>query len=138
MVWATKRRRRALVEAHEREYCERLLRRAAEVYDMEIEAMEVDVDHVHLCIAVPPQLSIGGAVRRLKSLSARHMFKRFPYLRKVFWSNEMWSPSYFVRSIGDRVTAEMVRRYIETHEKKAALGPVQTELFTKRKAKSRT
>jgi putative transposase len=115
-----------------------LLRRAAEVYDTEIEALEVDVDHVHMCIAVPPQESVGEAVQRLKSLSARHMFKRFPYLRKTFWSNEMWSPSYFVRSIGDRVTAEMVKRYIEDHDSKAALGPVQAQLFPKGKAKRRT
>ena len=138
VVWATKRRRRALSEAHEREYCERLLRRAAEVYDLEIEALEVDVDHVHVCVAVPPQQSVGDAVGRMKSLSARYLFKRFPYLRKAFWSGELWSPSYFVRSIGDRVTAEMVKRYLEDHESKTALGPVQAELFPKGKAKRRT
>ena len=131
VVWATKRRKRALKEQHEREYCGRLLRRAAEVNDAEVEAMEVAQDHVHLLMEIPPKHSVGGTVRKLKSLSARYMFKRFPYLRRVFWTDELWSPSYFVRSVGDSVTAAMVMQYIETHEAKAELGPVQAELFTK-------
>ena len=57
------------------------------------------------------------------------MLKKFPYLRKYFWSGQMWSPSYFVRSIGEGVTAEMVRRYIANHEAKVELGPAQAELF---------
>ena len=131
VVWATKRRKRALKEAHEREYCSRLLQRAAEVHDAFIETMEVAQDHVHLLIEIPPKQSVGGTVRKLKSLSARYMFKRFPYLRRVFWSDEMWSPSYFVRSVGDSVTAAMVSRYIQTHEERATLGPVQAKLFPK-------
>ena len=65
--------------------------------------MEVAEDHVHLLVDIPPKQSVGGTVRELKSLSARYMFKRFPYLRRVFWTDEMWSPGYFVRSVGDSV-----------------------------------
>ena len=93
--------------------------------------MEVAEDHVHLLVDIPPKQSVGGTVRELKSLSARYMFKRFPYLRRVFWTDEMWSPGYFVRSVGDSVTAAMVSRYIETHEQKVELGPVQAQLFPK-------
>jgi putative transposase len=101
---------------------------------MEIHAIEVDIDHVHIYLEIPPQMSIGKAVRVLKSLSARHMFTKFPYLKQTFWSAQMWSPSYFVRSIGEGVTAEMVKRYIETHEEKVAgEDSVQAELFPKRK-----
>jgi len=131
VVWATKRRKRALKESHEREYCGRLLRRAAEVSDAFVEAMEVAEDHVHLLMGIPPKQSVGSTVRKLKSLSARYMLKRFPYLRRVFWTDEMWSPSYFVRSVGDSVTAAMVARYIQTHEERATLGPVQAQLFPK-------
>ena len=101
---------------------------------MEIHAIEVDVDHVHIYLEIPPQISIGKAVRVLKSLSARHMFTKFPYLKQLFWSAQMWSPSYFVRSVGVGVTAETVQRYIETHENKATGSEsVQAELFPKRK-----
>jgi putative transposase len=132
LIWATKRRRRALTGEEERRYCERLLRRVAEKYDMFVAALEVDEDHVHLYVEIPPQLSVGKAVRLFKSLSARHMLRRFPNLRRHFWSGAMWSPSYFVRTVGEGVTAETVRRYITTHEERSELGPAQVELFAGR------
>ncbi len=132
LIWATKRRRRALTNEGERANCERLLRRVAEKYDMFVVAIEVDKDHVHLNVEIPPQLSVGEAVRVFKSLSARHMLKRFPYLRRYFWGAAMWSPSYFVRTIGEGVTAETVRRYIETHEERSEFGSAQEELFAGR------
>jgi putative transposase len=101
---------------------------------MEIHAIEVDIDHVHIYLEIPPKLSVGKAVRVLKSLSARHMLAKFPYLKQLFWSAQMWSPSYFVRSVGEGVTAETVKRYIEAHVDKAAgAESVQAELFPKRK-----
>ncbi len=129
LIWATKRRRRALVHEEERAYCEKLLRRVAEKYDMFVVAIEVDVDHVHLSVEIPPQQSVGAAVRVFKSLSARHMMRRYPHLRRHFWGSAMWSPSYFVRTIGEGVTAETVRKYIETHEERSELGSAQVELF---------
>ncbi len=100
---------------------------------MEVEAVEVDMDHVHLHAVIPPQRSVGRAVGIFKSVSARMMFKRFPYLRRKLWSGQLWSDGYCVRSVGEGVTAAMVRRYIESHQDKA-LGPVQAELFPKEKA----
>ena len=138
IVWATKRRKKALTQLHEREYCETVLRRAAEEYGMRITVSEVDRDHVHLFIEIPPRMSVGRAVGALKSVSARMMFKRFAYLKQKFWSGQMWGASYFVRSVGEGVTAEMVRRYIESHEDKTDLGPGQAKLPLKAKPKGRT
>lgn len=138
LVWATKRRRKALTEEHEREVCEEWLRRVADEYGMRIEEMDVDADHVYLYVEIPPQLSVGTAVRRFKSVSAREMFRRFGYLRKIFWAGEFWSPSYFVRSVGVGVTAEMVKKYIKNHEEKSTLGPVQAKLFPRAKGRGKT
>jgi putative transposase len=136
LVFSTKRRRRALKPGEQQEYCEKLLRRAAAHYDMNVLAIEVDLDHVHIYLEIPPQLSVGKAVRVLKSLSARYMFKKFPQLKRAFWSGEMWSPSYFVRAVGQGVTAEMVKRYIEAHaDKTAETESVQAELFPGAKRK---
>ena len=101
---------------------------------MYIEALEVAADHVHVCMAIPPQQSVGSAVRKMKSMSARYMFKKFPDLKRAMWTTELWSPSYFVRSVGDRVTADVIRRYIESHEDEAAIG-IQVELFPSGKVK---
>jgi putative transposase len=115
---------------HEREFCEQVLRRAATEYGMNIQSIEVDDDHVHLYIEIPPQRSVGKAVGILKSVSARLMFKRFGYFRRKLWAGEFWGDSYFVRTVGEGVTASMVRRYIAAHADKG-LEPAQGELFPK-------
>ena len=127
LIWCVKYRKRALSHEHEREGCKRLLRRIATEYGMEIDTIEVDQDHVHLSIQIPPQKSVGLAVRILKSNSARMMFKRFPYLKRKLWAGKLWSASYTAKSIGEGVTAAMVKQYIELHERRA-LEPVQLEL----------
>ena len=132
LIWTVKYRKRALKHPQEKEECEKVLRRTALEYGMEIEVIEVDEDHVHLCIQIPRQRSVGKAVGILKSISARKMFKRFPYFKKMLWAGELWSDGYFVRSLGEGVTAEIVRRYIESHEERA-LGSAQSELFPKEK-----
>ena len=76
-------------------------------------------------------------MRKFKSLSARYLIKRFPYLRRSFPLGAVWSPSYFVRTIGEGVTAETVRQYIETHDTRAEHGSAQAELFPTGAAKRR-
>lgn len=123
--------------AHEKEYCEQLLRRTAVEYGMNIISVEVDEDHVHIYIEIPPQRSVGEAVRILKSVSARMMFKRFDYFKRKLWSGKLWGASYFVRTVGEGVTAAMVRRYIEEHADKG-LESAQGELFPKVEARSKS
>ena len=130
LVWSTKYRKRALVHEHERKECTEQLRQAAEQHGMDIQTIEVDADHVHIYIEIPPQLSVGKAVGLLKGNSARFMFQRFPYLKQILWAGHLWEASYFVRTVGEGVTAEMVRIYIEQHSEKGQ-NPVQAELFPK-------
>lgn len=132
LVWSTKYRKRVLTESWQREYCEAQIRRAAAEFGMWIYNIEVDRDHVHLEIEIPPQRSVGSAVRILKSVSARLMFKKIPSLKKMLWAGELWGDGYFVRTIGDEVTAAMVQRYIKAHAFKG-LEPAQGELFREKK-----
>jgi putative transposase len=87
----------------------------AEVYEFEIERMAVVEDHVHIFLSAPPKYAPGEIVRILKSRSAKVVFKEFTDVRKELWGGEFWSDGYFVRSVGDEVTAEVIRRYIEYH-----------------------
>lgn len=64
------------------------------------------------------------------------MFKRFDYFKRKIWSGKLWGASYFVRTVGEGVTAAMVRRYIEEHADKG-LEPAQGDLFPKSEFKSK-
>ena len=85
----------------------------AERYEFEIDTMEVKEDHVHLFLSAPPRYSPARVVQIIKSISAKVVFKEFPDVKKQLWGGEFWSDGYFVRSVGDKVTSEVIRRYIK-------------------------
>ena len=87
------------------EICER--------YEFEIDTMEVKDDHVHLFLSAPPRYSPARVVQIIKSISAKMVFKQFPEVKKQLWGGEFWGDGYFVRSVGDKVTSEVIRRYIK-------------------------
>ena len=88
----------------------------AERYEFEIDTMEVKGDHVHLFLGAPPRYSPARVVQVMKSISAKIVFEEFPEVRKQLWGGEFWSDGYFVRSVGDKVTSEVIRRYIKYHQ----------------------
>jgi len=76
---------------------------------------EVQPDHVHLVVSIPPATAVADAVKILKGTTARRLFQRFPWLRSRLWGGHLWSPSYYVGTAGN-VSAETIRRYIERSE----------------------
>jgi putative transposase len=79
-------------------------------------------DHVHLFLSAPPRYAPARIVQILKSISARELFARFPRLRRQLWGGQLWEDGYFVRSVGDAVTAEIIRRYIRYQKSPRAPG----------------
>ena len=97
-------------------------------HDIEIDTMEVASDHVHLFVSFPPRLSISEVVGKLKAISAKVLFEEFPELERELYGGEFWEDGYFARTVGDEVTADVVRRYIEYHDEKEN-RPDQLNLF---------
>ena len=115
LVWSPKYRKKLLTgELAKR--VEELFGEIGEAYDITIEEMEVSVDHVHIFCSFPPRYAISEVVGRLKSLSARAVFKEFPKVKRELWGGEFWEDGYFARTVGDKVTAEVIRQYIQRHK----------------------
>ena len=124
VVWCPKYRKKIFVGEEVRERAEQLVREICEEYGFEIEEMEVAEDHVHILISFPPKHSIGEVVRIIKSISARELFRVFPRLKKRLWSGELWEDGYFVRTVGDRLTRQIIDKYIK-HHREIEQGPAQ-------------
>ena len=116
-VWVPKYRKMILREEIAKRV-EEVFGEIAEAYEFEIERMAVVGDHVHIFLSAPPKYAPGEIVRILKSRSAKVVFKEFREAKKELWGGEFWRDGYFVRSVGDEVTAEVIRRYIEYHNSK--------------------
>jgi len=117
LVWTPKYRKHVL-GGEVSGYLKEVFQRIAEEYEFEIDTMEVVNDHVHIFLEAPPRYSPAEMVQVMKSISGREVFKKFPKLRKQLWAGELWNDGYFVRSVGDKVTADIIRKYIEyqSHE----------------------
>ena len=114
-VWIPK-YRKGILTKEVAEYVKLMFARVAEEYYMIIEQMEVVEDHVHIFLEAPPRLSPSRIVQILKSISARELLRQFPGLRKELWGGRLWSDGYFVPAVGDEVTSDVIRRYIQYHE----------------------
>ena len=109
-MWAPKYRKWVL-RGDIRERVEELFREIGERHEIEIDTLEVAGDHVHLFVSFPPRLSISDVVGTLKANSARVVFEEFPEAKREMHGGE--PNGYFARTVGDEVTTEVIRRYIE-------------------------
>lgn len=124
LVWIPKYRRKTLT--HEiRIRLRGIFYQIAEEYEFQIEEQQVKEDHVHLFVSAPPRYSPAKLVNIIKSISARQIFKEFPGLRRRCWNKKLWADGYFVRAVGDKVTAEVIERYIRNQKEQVE----QLELF---------
>jgi putative transposase len=124
LVWCPKYRKKVFAQEEVRERAGQMIREICEEYGFEIEEMEVAEDHVHILASFPPKHSIGEVVRIIKSISARELFREFPRLKKRMWTGEMWEDGYFARTVGDRMTRQIVDKYIK-HHREIEQGPTQ-------------
>ena len=125
LVLATKYRRK-IINKGVSEFLRKRLYEVSEHYP-EIEILEYnhDKDHIHVLLSLPPKMSVGDAVRIIKTNMARKLKIEFPFLKKVYWGTDsIWSGSYFVSTVG--VSEAVIRRYIE-HQGKEDTGQAKLE-----------
>ena len=107
LVWTPKYRFRVLdgwvaQEVHNciQVFCGRL--------ECEVVELNLQKEHIHLIVLVPPKVSVSGLMGTVKGRTAIRVFQKFPYLKeKPYWGNHFWAPGYCVDTIG--LDAEMIR-----------------------------
>ena len=127
LVWTPKYRKWVL-QGQVRDRTEELFIEISEHHGYEIEELEVDKDHVHILLSFPPKYSISKVVEVLKSVSSTIIRKEYPNVKKELWGGEFWEDGYFARTVGDKVTSDIIKRYIKYHQEKKS-KPEQLELF---------
>ena len=72
------------------------------------------LDHIHMCISIPPKYSVSHVVGFIKGKSAIAIVRQLRR-RKNFTGENFWACGYFVSTVG--LDEEMVRAYIRDQEK---------------------
>ena len=124
LVWCPKRRKDIFAEKEIRERAEQVVREICDEYGFEITEMEIAENHIHILASFSPSRSIGEVVRIIKSISARQLFREFPRLKKRLWTGQLWEDGYFARTVGDRMTRQIIEKYIK-HHRDIEQGPTQ-------------
>ena len=77
--------------------------------------LNVQIDHVHLIVSVPPKVSISKLMGVVKGKTAIKIFKSYPNIKKKpYWGNHFWSRGYCVDTIG--MDEEKIRKYVKYQE----------------------
>ena len=112
MVLCIKYRKRMLLPsariAQLKEICSEIGKR----YCFEFDAIGTDGDHVHIFVGSEPKYSPSKVMQIIKSIAAKQMFKSFPEIRKELWGGQFWSDGGYIGTVGEGITAEIIRNYI--------------------------
>ena len=104
--------RKALIDERVERVMVETARGIGERYEIEIEALGMDKDHVHLLCGAHPKIAPGNIVMKFKSITARELFKRERWLKKELWGGSFWSSGYYVGTVGERGNWAMVEKYV--------------------------
>jgi len=86
-------------------------------------------DHIHLVMKIPPRYSRSDVIAQLKAESASKMRKKFDWLQKVYWKeNIVWSPGFFLSTVG--ANEKVIKDYVRWQGKQDS-GQTQLKLGLK-------
>ena len=97
------------------------IRTIADWKDVSVEELNIQKDHVHMIVSIPPKISVSDFMGILKGKTAIKLFKSYPNLKKKpYCGNHFWADE------------EMIRRYVkyqEEEERKAEQDRSDYTLF---------
>lgn len=117
LVFVTKYRKSIFDTTEKQEELKTLLFSFAEKNGSTIESVEVMSNHVHLVLSFPPKFAPSSIVKSFKGAAAREWFKLHPEDKQKLYKGHLWSPSFFMRTVGV-VSRETVMEYVKNQHTK--------------------
>ena len=105
--------RKSLITREIFEFIKEILIGIKERYFLDFHAIGSDGDHLHLLVEAAPRYSPSRILQICKSITAIHIFKRFPELKNELWGGEFWSGGGHVDTVGDGYGVKAMEQYIK-------------------------
>ena len=112
LVCPTKYRRKVFTPNVEKtlvEVCDGISKR----YEIEFIEIGTDEDHVHFLIQSVPVLSPQRIVQILKSITGKEIFAKHDEIKKMLWGGHFWTSGYYINTVGQFASEEVIRNYVE-------------------------
>lgn len=111
IVWIPKYRKKLLGKKEVRHILEDILKGQSEERGWKVLALEIQPDHLHIFLSVPPNIAVSKVVNVLKGNTSRQLRVVFPFLKQVV-RKSLWADGYYVSTAGF-VSQAQVKKYIE-------------------------
>jgi len=125
IVWIPKYRHHIL-NPGVKAYLEKLFPRVLEeMPGCEIVRYNIQPDHIHMVMIIPPKYAVSDVVGKMKGMTSSELRKKFGWLKNRYWrENVVWSPGFFVSTVG--VEEKDILRYVE-HQGRQDSGQAKLE-----------
>ena len=87
---------------------------------VEIEELNIQKDHVHMILSIPPKYSISEVMGFLKGKIAVKLFLEQKELTRQYWGRHLWARGYCVSSIG--LNEEQIKKYVKWQQEREQKG----------------
>jgi REP element-mobilizing transposase RayT len=112
LVWPAKYRRVIFseeVDSSLKEICLEIEKR----YELIFLEIGVDRDQAHFLVQSVPTYSPKKVVQRIKSITAKEIFRLHPEVKHQLWGGEFWGKGYFMSSVGKHGDEAMLKNYVK-------------------------
>ena len=106
MVVCIKYRKKLLFENEKVEFFKQVCLEIGKRYWFEFEAMGSDGDHVHVFVGAAPRYAPSNVMQIIKSITAKHIFHKYPDLKKQLWGGQFWSQRTLTELSGEEADSE--------------------------------
>ena len=115
IIWCPKYRFRIFRGALQ-ESVSKILQQLCEWKKLEILGINVQEDHVHLVLSMPPKFSVSEIVGFLKEKCAIKIFDNHLELKTRYWGRHFWTNGYWVSTVG--LDETKIRQYVKWQQAK--------------------
>ncbi|CAG1016401.1 hypothetical protein ANAEL_05597 [Anaerolineales bacterium] len=105
--------RRAVIDEKVDQVIKEVCLDIAKRYEVEFLEIGTDKDHVHFLVQSVPSYSPTKTITMIKSLTTKEVFARVPSVKKQLWGGEFWTDGYYVGTVGQHVTEEVIKQYVK-------------------------
>ena len=113
MVFCIKYRKKLLFDTDRITFFKEVCSEIGKRYWFEFDAIGTDGDHVHVFVGGAPRYAPSNIMQIIKSITAKNIFKKYPDIKKQLWGGHFWSEGGYIGTVGDGVTADIIKKYIE-------------------------
>ena len=102
---------------------------AHEIYFLEI---GTDENHVHFLLQTIPSNRFSDIVKKIKSITAKHIFKLHPEVKTKLWGGHFWTAGYYANTVGN-ASMSIIKNYVQNQGlpdyQQLHSAPAQESLF---------